>query len=109
MKRTKRSAGTLHLLSRLAIAGFSIIVFTLVAIQFGHIINDNVAMARSLHDVQADVQSLQDRKHDQERELRRLADPAGAVPEIHDRLHLVRANEAIIYFKRPPRPLEVTP
>lgn len=109
MKRKKRSNVTLHLLSRLALAGFSIIVFTLVAIQFAHIINDNVAMAHSLHDVRADVQSLRDRKREQEHELRRLADPAGAIPEIHDRLHLVRANEAIIYLKRAPRAQEVSP
>jgi len=34
------------------------------------------------------------------REIRRLSDPRGAVPEIHDRLHLVGDKEAIIYLKR---------
>ncbi len=109
VKRAKHSTGTLHLLSRLAVVGFSLIVFTLVAIQFGHILNDNVAMAHSLRDVRADVQSLKERKREQVRELRRLATPSGAIPEIHDRLHLVRPNEAIIYIKQAPRVPEVSP
>ncbi|MDQ2680177.1 MAG: hypothetical protein M3Y21_04020 [Candidatus Eremiobacteraeota bacterium] len=109
VKRAKRSIETLHLLSRLAIVGFSLIVFGLVAVQFAHILKENVAMAHSLREVRADVQSLKDRKREQERELRRLASPAGAIPEIHDRLHLVRANEAIIYIKHSAQTREVLP
>ena len=42
------------------------------------------------------------RKRSEERQIRRLMDPQGAVPEIHDRLHLVGPHETIIYVK-PPR------
>ena len=31
---------------------------------------------------------------------RELSDPRGAIPEIHDKLHLVGDKEAIIYLKR---------
>jgi hypothetical protein len=33
-------------------------------------------------------------------DIKRLSDARGAVPEIHDRLHLVGDHEAIIYVKR---------
>jgi hypothetical protein len=61
-------------------------------------------MARSLSSVQEDVEALRDHKRREERELRRLMDPEGAVPEIHERLHLVRPNEAIIYVRPAPPP-----
>ena len=79
----------------------SLIVFALVGIQFAHIIDRNLGMGQSLHDVQSDVDTLRARKFAQERELRRLSDPEGSVPEIHDRLHLVGKNETIIYLKAP--------
>ena len=104
MKRNTRSHQGLRLFSRLAMATISLIVFALVGVQFAHIIDRNVAMARSLHDIQTDVQLLRARKREQERELVRLNDPAGSVPEIHDRLHLVGPKETIIYLKAPKSP-----
>jgi cell division protein FtsB len=78
------------------------LVFVLVAVQFGRIIHENVAMAQELSSVQGDVHTLEARRREQIRELRRLADPEGAVPEIHDRLRLVRPNEALIFVKPAP-------
>jgi cell division protein FtsB len=103
MKRT-RAAGIVRLFSRLIFGLLAVIVFTLVSIQFARVVNENVAMARSLASVQRDVQTLRDHRREEEKELRRLMDPEGAVPEIHDRLHLVRSNEAIIYIKPAPAP-----
>jgi hypothetical protein len=34
--------------------------------------------------------------------IKRLEDPRGAIPEIHDRLHLALPNESIIYLKKQP-------
>ncbi|MDQ6931010.1 MAG: hypothetical protein M3126_10140 [Candidatus Eremiobacteraeota bacterium] len=104
MKRKPRSHQGLRLFSRLAVATMSLIVFALVGIQFAHIIDRNVAMGDSLHDVQSDVRVLHMRKLEQERELRRLSDPTGSIPEIHDRLHLVGPHETIIYLKAPAPP-----
>ncbi|MDP9016871.1 MAG: hypothetical protein M3N19_00935 [Candidatus Eremiobacteraeota bacterium] len=101
MKRNARSHQGLRLFSRLAVATISLIVFALVGVQFAHIIDRNVAMATSLHDIQVDVDTLRERKREQERELTRLSDPVGSIPEIHDRLHLVGPHETIIYLKAP--------
>ena len=98
-KRRSGAAGVVRLFSRLIFGAVAVVVFTLVSIQFARIVNENIAMARSLSEVQQDVATLQQHKREEERELRRLLDPEGAVPEIHDRLHLVRPNEAIIYVK----------
>jgi hypothetical protein len=59
-------------------------------------------MAHELSGVDSDISSLEARHVLQLRELRRLRDPDGAVPEIHDRLRLVRPNEAIIFVSPAP-------
>ena len=99
--RNKAAAtgGVVRFFSRLFFGLVAIVVFTLVSIQFARIVDENVAMANSLSGVQHDVEALRAHKLQEERVLRRLSDPEGAVPEIHDRLHLVRPNEAIIYVK----------
>lgn len=99
MTRRRGAAGILRLFSRLIFGLVAVVVFTLVSIQFARIVNENIAMARSLSAVEQDVATLREHRREEQRELRRLLDPEGAVPEIHDRLHLVRPNEAIIYVK----------
>lgn len=101
MNRRRGAAGILRLFSRLVFGAVAVVVFTLVSVQFARIVNENIAMAHSLSAVQQDVASLREHKREEQRELRRLMDPEGAVPEIHDRLRLVRSNEAIIYLKQP--------
>jgi hypothetical protein len=99
MTRRASAAGLVRFFSRLLVGIVAVVVFTLVSIQFARIVNENVAMAHSLYDVQHDVLTLREHRREDERELRRLLDPQGAIPEIHDRLHLVRPNEGIIYVK----------
>ncbi len=81
----------------------TLVFLALVSIQFARIVNENVAMAHSLSSAQKDIFALRRQKRSEERQIRRLMDPQGAIPEIHDRLHLVRPNETIIYVKSPPR------
>jgi cell division protein FtsB len=83
----------------LAVAGA---LLSLIGLQYARVIGQNIALARSLHDVQTDIANLQAKRVQQEQEIRRLSDPRGAIPEIHDRLHLVGKNEAIIYLKGVP-------
>jgi hypothetical protein len=76
-------------------------VFALmVAAQYVHIIQRNVAYMLQLRDVQNDIAALEQKRIVQQHEIARLSDPEGAIPEIHDRLHLVGDHEAIIYLKR---------
>jgi hypothetical protein len=64
------------------------------------VIGRNIALAHELRDVERDVAALHVKRTQQQRDIVRLSDPQGAVPEIHDRLHLVGDREAIIYLKR---------
>ena len=75
------------------------VVLALVGVQYAHVIGRNLALAHELHSVERDVVSLRAREVQQKQQIRRLSDPSGAIPEIHDRLHLVRDKEAIIYLE----------
>lgn len=99
-KRTKRGAknGAIRA-ARFAGAALALWILTLISIQFARAINENIAMARSLSSVQQDIITLRRQKQADERDIKRLLDPRGAMPEIHDRLHLVAPNETIIYLK----------
>lgn len=102
VSRTKAS-GAVRLFSRLAASIFALVIITLVSVQFARIVNEDIAMANSLSSVQGDIRDLQAHNRRERREIRRLMDPEGAIPEIHDRLHLVQPGEAIIYLKPAPR------
>jgi hypothetical protein len=72
----------------------------LIGVQYARIIERNVAYVQQVRDVEGDVAALQVKRDEQLRRIVRLSDPQGAIPEIHDRLHLVGEHEAIIYLKR---------
>ena len=98
-----------RVLGRLGVVCVALIVLSLIGVQYAHVIGRNIALAHQLHGVERDIVTLEARRTQQQREIRRLSDPRGAIPEIHDRLHLVGDKEAIIYLKRghqppPPRP-----
>ncbi|HET9030379.1 MAG TPA: hypothetical protein VFN49_09380 [Candidatus Aquilonibacter sp.] len=91
-----------RLLGRVGAILVALVIFGLVGVQFARVIRQNVALAQELSTTQTEITSLQARKEWQIRELRRLEDPDGAVPEIHERLRLVRRNEAIIFVSPAP-------
>jgi hypothetical protein len=62
----------------------------------------NIAMARELRASRADILALEKRERDQRQTLRRLASPAGAIPEIHQKLRLVGPHEEIIFVRPDP-------
>jgi hypothetical protein len=72
----------------------------LVTVQYARIIERNVTYVQQVRDVQRDIGLLEQKRDRQLRQIRRLSDPQGSIPEIHDRLHLVGNHEAIIYLKR---------
>lgn len=90
----------LRALSRLGIVCVALVVLSMIGVQYTRVIGRNLALAHQLHDTEHDIASLKVRRAQQAREIKRLSDPHGAIPEIHDRLHLVGDKEAIIYLKR---------
>ena len=72
----------------------------LIAVQYVRIVERNVAYIQQVHDVNADISALEQKRVLQLRQIQRLSDPRGSIPEIHDRLHMVGPKEEIIYLKR---------
>jgi len=89
----------LRLASRLALASVVLIFSTLVGMQFTGIVAKNFALAHELAATRADVAALRARTERQRATIRRLGDPQGAVPEIHEKLRLVGPHEEIIYVR----------
>ncbi len=87
---------------RMTAVAIALLVVTLAGVQFARAIGENLAAAHELSSIRTDISALDKRRDDQRRELVRLRDPQGAIPEIHDRLRLVRPNEAIIFVSPQP-------
>jgi cell division protein FtsB len=102
VKQTIQPRLVLRFTGRITVTALAALIFTLVAIQFARVIGENVAMMRQLSAVRADTAALEKRRAQQRREIERLRDPEGAIPDIHDRLRMVRANETIIFVSPAP-------
>ncbi|HEY0393862.1 MAG TPA: hypothetical protein VGD01_05155 [Candidatus Elarobacter sp.] len=89
-----------RLLGRIGVACVVLVALSLIGVQYARVIGRNIALAHELRDVERDVVALRAKRAQQQHDISRLSDPHGAVPEIHDRLHLVGDHEAIIYLKR---------
>jgi hypothetical protein len=94
----------LRLLGRIGVVSVALVAISLIGVQYARVIGRNIALAHELRDVERDVAMLKVKRTQQERDIRRLSDPRGAIPEIHDRLHLVGDKEAIIYLKHGRQP-----
>jgi len=98
MKRVAtRARSIVRVIGRSTAAAIGILILLLVGVQFARVVGENVAMARDLASIRSDIVALEKRRDAQLRDVRRLQDPLGAVPEIHDRLRMVRPNETIIF------------
>jgi hypothetical protein len=86
----------------MAASALALLVLTLVSIQFVRIIGQDVGMAAELSSMRAQVSALQKRRIRQQAEIRRLRQPEGSIPEIHDRLRMVRSNEELIFLSPAP-------
>jgi cell division protein FtsB len=94
----------LRLAARFGAIAVGGVAAVMIAAQYAHIVHRNISYALQLRDVQNEIATLQQKRSAQQREIARLSDPEGAIPEIHDRLHLVGDHEAIIYLKRHDEP-----
>lgn len=90
----------LRSLTRIGVVAIGGVFAVLIGVQYARIIERNVAYVQQVRDVERDVAALGIKRDEQLRKIGRLNDPSGAIPEIHDRLHLVGDHEAIIYLKR---------
>lgn len=90
----------LRVLGRIGIVVFACAFLTVVGLQYARVLHKDIALAHELDAVHNDVLALQAKRIEQQREIRRLSDPHGAIPEIHDKLHMVTGREAIIYLKK---------
>jgi cell division protein FtsB len=102
VKKRSRAADIAALCGRVAVAAVGLLVLVLAGVQFARVIGQNLALAHQLASASADVHSLQAREARQLEQIRRLEDPQGAIPEIHQRLRLVRPNEEIIFVSPVP-------
>jgi cell division protein FtsB len=100
---TRRAPPKLRLAGRVTAASLALLVVTLVVIQFARAIGENLTAVHELSSIRSDMRALERRRDDQLREIRRLRDPQGAIPEIHDRLRLVRPNETLIFVSPQPQ------
>ena len=84
---------------------FALLAFlAFAAAQYAGAIGRNFAVSQDLARTRTEIAQLEQRRGEQLREIRRLQDPAGAIPEIHDRLHLVRPQETLIFVRGAPTP-----
>jgi cell division protein FtsB len=98
LRRGARLAGGMSLLA------VCLCVLGVVAMQFTGIVAKNVAVAQEVATSRADIRALRERERRQLQVIRRLSDPEGAIPEIHERLRLVGPHEEIIYVPGLPAP-----
>jgi hypothetical protein len=80
-----------------ALAAWFLIV---VATQYVRAVQRNADLAHQLAAAQSDIVTLTQKRDRQLRDISRLSDPRGAVPEIHDRLKFAGPHEAIVYLKK---------
>ena len=94
----------LRIVSRLLLAVAGLAVAAVIALQYEQIISRNLALSHALNSTRAEIAALKAKEQKQERVIERLSDPRGAIPEIHDRLHVVLPREELIYLKQLPSP-----
>jgi hypothetical protein len=87
-------------MARLGVTAIGGTFAILIAVQYARIIERNFTYVQQVHQVESDVGALEAKRDKQLHTIQRLTDPQGAIPEIHDRLHMVGDHEAIIYLKR---------
>jgi len=100
VKRARLQRGFIRLAGYGAAGSIACVLAVVMVLSCVRVVGRNIALAHELHHVEDDVQTLQARRIAQERDITRLSDPSGSIPEIHEKLRLVRDDEAIIYLKK---------
>ncbi len=98
MSRPK-PARIIRVAGRFGLAIAIVFVLGVVGMQFAGIVAKNIAVANELSTSRAEVASLRERERRQQHTISRLQTASGSIPEIHERLRLVRPNEEIIFVR----------
>ncbi len=93
-----------RLATRVGVIAAVVTVGSLVAVQYESITVRYLALKHQVDDANAQVATLKKHIEKGNAEVRRLSDPRGAIPEIHDRLKLFGPNEEQIYLRGVPSP-----
>ena len=78
------------------------VFFVLVAAQFARVIGTDVKLSSDLHQTHSRIVRYERRDARLRRRIARLRTARGAIPEIHERLRMLAANERMILVE--PRP-----
>lgn len=76
-------------------------LLALIVVQCAKLLERNISLSRELAVLQGETADLQQKESAQKRMIARLRDPSGAIPEIHQRLRVVRSDETLIYVQAP--------
>lgn len=90
--------------SRVVFVCAALALLALFGVQYWNAIARNFSLSGELARTRTQIAELDERRNEQRREIRRLQDPEGAIPEIHDRLHLVGPRETLIFLRGAPTP-----
>lgn len=88
-----------RLATRVLAVGAGLAVLALFGAQCFRVISMNLDLAHRLASVRSERAELLADNVRLRTRIRRLQTPDGAIPEIHDVLHLVRPHEEIIYLQ----------
>jgi len=93
-----------RVLGRLTIVTLALGIAAVIGIQSERVVARNVALSHELSATRTLIAALRAKRRKQQHLIRRLSDPRGAVPEIHDRLRMVGPREDLIYVRGGPTP-----
>jgi hypothetical protein len=93
-----------RLAARLSVLAAVVTVGSLVAVQYESLAVRYLSLRSEVNESRAGIAALQAKLIKQQNDVRRLSDPQGAVPEIHDRLKEFGPDEEMIYLRGVPSP-----
>lgn len=84
---------------RALVVGAVLVSASTIAIQYAKMVHRNVVLANALASTRTEIARLESERERRIATVKRLEDPRGSIPEIHDKLHLTLPGESIIYLK----------
>ncbi len=93
-----------RLAARVSVLAAIVAVGSLVAVQYEGIAVRYLTLKHEVEVANAGISALETKLAKQKNDVRRLMDPRGAVPEIHDRLKEFGPDEEMIVVKGIPSP-----
>jgi hypothetical protein len=93
-----------RLAARLGVIVATVSLGLVVAVQYESLAVHYFTLKHEVDDSRAKIDALETKLRKQKSDVRRLSDPRGAVPEIHDKLKEFGPDEEMIYVRGVPSP-----